>query len=111
ILFSFMDFQSIFSFPAYGSFAAMLSYLPQVFYLILSICRPVFKASNTRGSCQLVLGFALLSAPLFGQGSYSKSIISYRSKCPCQQSYFSLFSSVMLCISSLEASLYTFVAL
>ena len=42
-----------------------------------------------KGSCQLVLGFALLSAPLFGQGSYSKSIIPYGSKCLCQQSYFS----------------------
>lgn len=39
-------------------------------------------------SCQLVLGFMSLSAPLFGQGSYGKSIIPYGSKCLCQQSYF-----------------------
>ncbi|SHJ01621.1 hypothetical protein SAMN05444373_101943, partial [Thermoclostridium caenicola] len=31
-------------------------------------------------SCQLVLGFMSLSAPLFGQGSYGKSIIPYGSK-------------------------------
>jgi len=49
----------------------------------------ILQITEKTWSCQLVLGFALLSAPLFGQGSYSKSIISYRSKCPCQQSYFS----------------------
>ena len=47
------------------------------------------KALGYHGrSCQLVLGFMSLSAPLFGQGSYGKSIISYGSKCLCQQSYF-----------------------